>query len=99
MHHYGRLTSCANDTYMTLTISLIISAWKPLTLAVECIESTGTTSGEAPSRKVSESPLAKHKLEGKVAMITTGCESSMVKMTRLFDVSNACVDLITCTSH
>ncbi|CAB1118780.1 unnamed protein product [Ectocarpus sp. CCAP 1310/34] len=75
-------TSCANDTYMSLTFTLITSAWKLVTLSVDCSKSEGTTTGDALAAGI-KATVAKHGLTGKVTAVTTDCEPSMVKMGRL----------------
>ena len=55
--------SCTSDTYMLLTISLIISAWKLVTLSVDRSKSKGETSGDALCGDANAA-VAKHALEG-----------------------------------
>lgn len=42
-------TSSTNDTYMSLTLSLVSREWRFVTISVDCSKSVGTTTGEAPS--------------------------------------------------
>lgn len=58
-------TSCANDTYMSLTISLITRAWQLVALSLDCSKSAGTTPGDALADGVKVA-VAKHSLNGKV---------------------------------
>lgn len=90
-------TSCANDTYMSLTISLITSAWQLVTLSLDCSNSAGTTTGDALADGV-KAAVAKHTLDGKVTVITTDCEPSMVKMGRILEESKVCAH-IGCCNH
>ena len=90
-------TSCANDTYMSLTISLITIAWKLVTLSVECSKSVGTTTGDDLAAGV-KAAVAKNALKGKVTAISTDCEPSMVKMGRILEEDKVCVH-IGCCNH
>ncbi|CAN0013254.1 unnamed protein product, partial [Ectocarpus sp. 13 AM-2016] len=86
-------TSCANDTYMSLTLTLITSAWKLVTLSSE-----GTTTGDALAAGV-KAAVAKHGLTGKVTAVTTDCEPSMVKMGRLLEGDATVCTHIGCCNH
>ena len=90
-------TSCANDTYMSLTVTLITSAWKLVTLSVDCSKSEGTTTGDALAAGI-KAAVAKHGLAGKITAITTDCEPSMVKMGRLLEEDDVCTH-IGCCNH
>lgn len=61
-------TSCANDTYMSLTVTLITSVWQLVTLSVDCSKSEGTTSGEALAAGT-KATLAKHGLTGNIQLL------------------------------
>lgn len=90
-------TSCANDTYMSLTVSLITRGWNPTTLSVDCSKSTGTVSGEALAASMTAA-VAKDDIGGKVTVITTDCQPSMVKMGRLLEENGVCTH-IGCCNH
>lgn len=90
-------TSCANDTYTSLTVTLITTAWKLVTLSVDCSKSEGTTTGDALAVGV-KAAVAKHGLTGKVTAVTTDCEPSMVKMGRLLEEDAVCTH-IGCCNH
>lgn len=90
-------TSCANDTYMSLTVSLITRAWKLITISVDCSKSAGTTTGEALAAGITAA-IAKHDIKGKVTAISTDCEPSMVKMGRILEDNGVCTH-IGCCNH
>ena len=90
-------TSCANDTYMSLTLSLVTKEWKFVTISVDCSKSVGTTTGEALAEGILAT-LAKHSLQGKVTTLTTDCEPSMVKAGRILEASQSLVH-IGCCNH
>ncbi|CAN0335124.1 unnamed protein product [Hapterophycus canaliculatus] len=75
---------------MSLTVSLISSAWKLIPLSVECSKSEGTTTGEALAAGITAA-VAKHDLKDRGTVITTDCEPSMVKMGRLLEESAVCI--------
>ncbi|CAM9305842.1 unnamed protein product [Ectocarpus sp. 13 AM-2016] len=91
-------TSCANDTHMSLTLTLVASAWKLVTLSVDCSKSEGTTTGDALAAGI-KAALAKHGLTGKVTAVTTDCEPSMVKMGRLLEGDATGSTHIGCCNH
>lgn len=97
MHHLGRLDVVRHDTYLSLTVSLITSAWKLITLSVDCSKSTGTTTGEALAAGITAA-IAKHNLGGRVTAITTDCEPSMVKMGRILEEKGVCAH-VGCCNH
>eukprot|EP00904_Undaria_pinnatifida_P011858 jgi/Undpi1/7802/HiC_scaffold_23.g10275.m1 len=90
-------TSCANDTYMLLTVTLTSSVWQLVNLSVDCSKSEGTTSGEALPAGT-KATLAKHGLTGNVTVVTTDCEASMVKMGRPLEEDAVCTH-IGCCNH
>ncbi|CAM9932863.1 unnamed protein product, partial [Scytosiphon promiscuus] len=90
-------TSCANDTYMSLTVSLIPRSWKLITLSVDCSKSAGTTTGDALAAGI-VAAVAKHEIKGKVTAITTDCEPSMVKMGRILEDNGVCTH-VGCCNH
>ena len=87
-------TSCANDTYMSLTVNLITSAWKLVTVLVDCSTSDGTTTGDA--RAAGMKAAVANGLTGKFIAITTDCEPSVVKMGRLLEEDDVCTHMGCC---
>ncbi|CAM9119386.1 unnamed protein product, partial [Laminaria digitata] len=90
-------TSSDNDTYMSLKITLITSAWKLVTLSVDCKLSEGEASGDALAGDV-RAAVAQHALEGKVTAITTTGEPAMVRMGRVLEEDKVCVH-VGCCNH
>lgn len=90
-------TSCANDTHMSLTTSLIVQAWKLVTHSVDCSKSEVTTTGDAFADCV-KAEVAKHALKGNVAATITDCEPSMAEMERSLEEARVCVHP-GCCSH
>ncbi|CAN0568874.1 unnamed protein product, partial [Laminaria digitata] len=90
-------TSCADDTYMSLPLSLVTRQWRFVTISVDCSKSVGTTTGEALVEGIRAS-VAKHSLQGQVTALTTDCEPSMVKAGRILEETESFVH-IGCCNH
>ncbi|CAN0279043.1 unnamed protein product [Ectocarpus sp. 4 AP-2014] len=90
-------TSCANDTYSSLTITLITSAWELITVSVDCSKSVGTTTGEALAAAM-KALIAKHSITGKVTAFVSDCEPSMVKTGRILEDGDVCIH-VGCTNN
>ena len=76
-------TSCANDSYHSLTVAFISKQWELVALPLSCTKFEGSTTYEDLAHAI-ESMVIHHGLIGRVMVCTTDCGPSMVKAGRLF---------------
>lgn len=86
-------TSCANDTYLSLTVAYINTDWKLITLVLNCEKMEGSTTGDDLAKFV-ETKVEGHGLRGHVVACTTDCESSMVRAGRILGYTNHGLELV-----
>lgn len=91
-------TSRNNESYMSLTVSFIDSDWKLHTLSLDCSKHSGSTTGEDLAEWI-EDMIERHGLKGRVIVIVTDCEPSMIKGGRLLEAHDRLLVHIGCTNH
>jgi hypothetical protein len=87
-------TSCAHETYVSLTLQLINESFEMVNLPLDCVKSLGSSTGNDYEMKIRDLLDRRGLSTSQVAALVTDCEPAMCKAGRALPFAH-----IGCTAH